>query len=66
MYDFIVYASARAGAKKGKGDGRYLHWSHVRIPLSPFLLYACVNLVEGVRVARLKYVSNAGFVDEKN
>ena len=31
-----------------------------------FLLYASVNLVEGVRVARLKYVSNAGSVDEKN
>ncbi len=31
-----------------------------------FLLYAYVNLIEGVRVARLKYVSNAGSVDEKN
>ena len=30
-----------------------------------FLLYAYVNLVEGVRVARLICVSNAGSVDEK-
>ncbi len=36
-------------------------------PTEPaFLLHAYVNLVEGVRVARLKYVSNAGSVDEKN
>jgi hypothetical protein len=30
-----------------------------------FLLYVYVYLAEGVRVARLKYVSNAGSLDEK-